>query len=140
MTQRWVLTEIANPATTWTMPINPHTMGSIYAEKNITARAVLAANGDALLFEGSPQPKAWTFSGSILDYQHFEELVRWFDKRQRIYIDDHYARRLTVYITGFEPVPKRRRNRYWSHDYEVTAVILKRPTAAEMAAAPLVGK
>lgn len=140
MVQRWKLTEVANPAVTWTMPINPYEMGSIFAPKNITSRPVLAANGSALLFEGSPDAHPWSFAGSILDYQHYEDLLRWFDKRQRVYLDDHFGRRLTVYIADFSPTPKRRRNRYWSHDYEVQAYILKRPTAAEMAAAPLVGK
>lgn len=140
MVQRWKLTEYANPAETWTMPINPYEMGSIIAPKNVSAKPVLSSNGASLLFEGSREPQPWSFSGAILDYQHYEDLLRWFDKRQRVFLDDHFARRLTIYIVDFAPIPKRRRNRYWSHDYTVQAYILKRPTASEMAAASLVGK
>lgn len=140
MVTRWTLTETANSGVSWTMPINPYEMGSINTPKNVTAKPTVAANGNVLLVEGSATPQAWSFSGSILDYQHYEDLLAWFDKRQRLYLDDHFGRRLTIYIVDFAPIPKRRRNRYWSHDYTVQAYILARPTATEMAAASLVGK
>lgn len=135
MVQRWKFTELADAGTSWTVPINPYEMTSPIPPKNITSRHTTATNGQAIIFEGSPAPHSWSFKGAILGFEHFLELQRWFEKKQRVLLDDHFGRRFTIYITSFDPIPKRRRNRYWSHDYSVEALTLKYQSASELEAA-----
>jgi hypothetical protein len=128
--KRWVFHD---PVTneTWTVPINPNEMGTLFPEKNIMVQVTSAVDGQALLFEGQSSPVSWEFSGVILTVAHHQELLRWSRKRNRIRITDHYGRVIECYLTKFAPVPKRSQ-RKWKHDYTMSAIITKTPTAPTM--------
>lgn len=113
----------------WTVPINPNEMSSPFGEKNVSVRVTSAVDGRALLFEGQAPPPNWTFGGAILDASHHERLLFWSEKRNRVIIRDHFGREIVCYILSFEATPKRSAGRYWRHDYTVTALVLKKPSA-----------
>lgn len=121
--ERWTLTD---PATgeTYTFPRNPRTMGSLYGMRNLSSQSTTAIEGQAIVFEGNKKPVEWEFEGAILEYAHYEALRKWvYDKNNRLYLRDHYGRVITLTLLGFEPKPKRRTNKYWSHDYTIRALV-----------------
>jgi hypothetical protein len=128
MVQRWVFSD-PYASETWTVPINPREMDSPFFEKNVSTRVTTAVNGRVLLQEGSPQPREWSFSGAILTAEHYAELKRWVEKRNRITITDHFGRIIECYLLHFDPQPKRSLGKYWRHDYTVRALVTKAPTA-----------
>ena len=85
-----------------------------------------AMDGQALLFEGFAAPTEWTFSGSTLDAANYEALRAWTYDRpgRRLYLYDHYGRRMTIVLKQFAPTPKRSIGKYWRHEYTITALVL----------------
>lgn len=128
MVQRWIFTDSV-ASEVWEVPINPREMSSPFVEKSISMRQTTAVDGRTLLFEGSPPAPQWTFSGRILSTEHYEELLRWSEKRNRITITDHFGRIIECYIQRFDPTPRRAHSYYWSHDYTMTVLVLAKPTA-----------
>lgn len=112
----------------WTVPINPREMSSPFPEKSVTIRQTTALNGQVLLYEGSSPPANWTFSGAILDWEHYWRLQVWSSKGNRIVITDHFGRDIVCYLTRFDPSPKRAIGRYWRHEYTMSALVLETPT------------
>lgn len=128
MVMRWALYDPHN-GESWIMPINPREMSSPFPEKAVSLRQTTAIDGRALLFEGSSTVPDWTFSGRILTADHYAQLLYWSQKRNRITITDHFGRIIPCYLLKFDPTPKRAINRYWSHDYTMTAMVLEAPSA-----------
>lgn len=128
MVRRWIYTDPYVPET-YTVPINPREMGSLFAEKPVTSRQTSARDGQALLFEGSAPPAPWTYSGTILDSAHYAELLRWSQKGNRITITDHYGRVIPIYLVRFDPTPKRSMGKPWRHEYTMSALVLGAPSA-----------
>ena len=116
---RWVFDDGTEE---WTVPINPNEMTSPFPTKNVSVQGTVRVTGKPIVFEGNIRPAEWQFSGVILDSDHYSKLLAWANKRRRIWITDHFGRLLDVYLTGFKPTPKRSQ-RYWRHDYEITALV-----------------
>lgn len=112
----------------WTVPINPREMSSPFPEKAVSVHQTTALDGRALLYEGSTPPPNWTFSGAILDWDHYWRLQVWSGKSNRIRITDHFGRHLWCYLLKFDPEPVRAPNRYWRHNYTMSALVLSTPT------------
>lgn len=112
----------------WTVPLNPREMSSPFPERQISTRFTVSSLGRALLFEGAAQPPTWTFSGAILDYEHYERLLEWSDKPNVLRVTDHFGRTVRGIIQKFDPVPKRGGNRYWRHEYTMTMILTTKPT------------
>jgi hypothetical protein len=123
---RWVLNDPydSNPATNhYTFPRNPVSMTSVYPERSISATTT--TSGKILLYEGTTPAKSFTFSGPILDKQQFTDLHTWvYLKKRRLFLTDHFGRKIAVVFTTMDVVPKRRVNYYWSHDYTITGLIM----------------
>jgi hypothetical protein len=122
MSFRWVF---RGAGASWTVPINPDAMTSLFPEKALTAKYTTA--GKVLLFESSQQPANWQFSGAILDADHYEGLRHWtYDVPGRIEITDHYGRRIDCALQSFAPEPKRGNGqRPWRHTYTVRALVFR---------------
>jgi hypothetical protein len=131
---RWVIVDPydANPTTnTYTFPRNPAEMSSVYPERAVSSLAT--TNGKVLLYEGTTPPKQFTFGGPVLDKQQFLDLQTWvYSKKRRLNLTDHYGRVISCVLTAVDLVPKRRINYYYSHQYEVTGLVLSvgAPTVA----------
>lgn len=118
--RRWVFTAEGQ---TYTVPMNPESMQSLFSERQVTGKATLA--GRVLLTEGVQPPTQWQFSGQILDADHYEALRHWvYDIKQRVVITDHFGRKIQCVLTSFAPEPKRAVGRYWRHTYTVKALVL----------------
>ncbi len=133
--KRWVLSDSAG---SYTFITNPNAMTTPFAERNIVLKATTAIDGQAILMEGCRQPQVWTFSGDILQHEHYEALRAWVYDRlgRRVVISDHFGRRIVCVLTKFDPIPKRAIGRYWRHTYTVTAIVISigRPTVNEVPA------
>jgi len=116
-----------NPATReYVFPWNPNTMSSPFAPRAITALTTTAVNGQALVWEGNRTPVQWTFGGTCRDSEQYEALRAWtLERNSRIWLYDHFGRRLVVNLMGFDPTPKRAVGRYWLHEYTITALVLE---------------
>jgi hypothetical protein len=131
---RWVIVDPydANPTTnTYTFPRNPTEMTSVYPERAVSS--LTTSSGKVLLYEGTTPAKQFSFSGPVLDKQHFLDLQTWvYNKQRRLNLTDHFGRVISCVLTTVDLVPKRRVNIYYSHDYQVTGLILSvgAPTVA----------
>lgn len=127
MVVRWTLSDpYLNES--YTFPYNPQEMRPIFPVKNMLIKTTTAIDGQALLFEGNPERREWSFSGVTLDRAHHEELKRWSEKRHRVRISDHFGREFDVYLVSFESVPRNKSGWRWYHEYTMNAIILTNPT------------
>ncbi len=107
----------------YTFPRNPREMSGVYPDLAITTQRTTA--GKVVAWEGQTPVKQFTFSGVILDRDHFQDMYHWiYAKRRRLFLYDHFARRFTVVMTSLDLIPKRRIGRYYSHDYTASGQIL----------------
>lgn len=106
---------------------SPNKMSSPFPKRNITTTGTTAVDGQALLWEGSTQPTAWTFGGAIPNREQYETLRSWvYDRKGRLYLWDHFGRRFTVLLREFtaDPPERHKRGRYWFHTYTIEALVL----------------
>lgn len=116
----------------WTVPLNPNEMGKLYPQKNVTKRTTTAVDGKTLMFEGNTEPLSWQFSGALVSKEHYDGLLRWYQKRNRIQITDHLGRVIHCYIDDFDAEPQIVKHVVaatltvdpkWRHDYTVSAIV-----------------
>lgn len=108
----------------WTVPLNPNAMTNPYPQRKYTYATTSAGHQGAIITnEAHPDPTQWQFSGDILDRAHFDKLLEWSRKRNRISITDHYRRIFVGTMDQFAPIPKRAYGKYWRHTYTVTFTI-----------------
>lgn len=124
--KRWVLKDPHDSSAngTYTFPRNPREMSSPYPERALTPSATTF--GRILLWEGPIPAKQFTFAGPILEKSHFDKLREWvYEHQRRIYLYDHFGRRITTVFQSIDLVPQRRLNYYYSHEYTVSALAIK---------------
>jgi hypothetical protein len=99
-------------------------MDSPFTDRQITAG--VSTGGNILLTEGAQPANAnWTFSGTLLTQEQYLSLASWVYQRQRrIYVYDHFGRRITCVLKKFDPKPKRSIQYYWRHEWTITAVVI----------------
>jgi hypothetical protein len=126
--QRWQFHDPSDPdpvTNTWTVPINPREMSSVFPTRAFTQKHSTAVDGQLLLFEGPPAPVDFTFAGAILDANHYDMLRSWtYERHTAIEIRDHFGRTLLVVMTKFDVKPKNARGVYWRHEYSIEALLL----------------
>jgi hypothetical protein len=118
---RWSLDDGAGDV--YSFEVNPNEMSSPWEDINVVASVTTA--GNFLLTQGSRQAKQFTFSGVLLTKDQYDVMVTWLQKKRRVYLIDHFGRRLIVFLTSFNPTPKRRVG--WKHQYEMTMLVLSEP-------------
>lgn len=109
-------------AVTYSPPIGPDRMTSPFSERSLTSRATTSHRGQAITWQGSPTPVAWSFSGRLLTQAHYEALQAWYAKPNRIRITDHLTRTYECFITDFSPEPQRAGDNFWSHRYTMSTL------------------
>lgn len=123
---RWTITDPYDTNTqtrVYTFPRNPAEMSSIYPDRSISSFTTL--HGRVLFYEGTTPAKQFTFAGPVMEKAHFDALREWVYKRKRrVIIRDHFGRKITCVLSSVELVPKRRVNKYYSHDYTVTGLVV----------------
>ena len=109
----------------YTLAINPNSMSAPFPERAISAENTVASNGNTIIWEGNIPPAEWQFSGFVLTEQEYENLRAWvYDKKTRLYVRDHFKRRILIVPKKFEPTPKRSRDHYWAHQYTISCLVL----------------
>lgn len=133
--KRWKLEDSGG---SYTFTLNPKTMTSPFGQRNIVLKYTTAIDGQVVLMEGNRQVPEWTFSGNILDAEHYEALRSWVYDRlgRRVTLSDHFGRRIVCVLTKFDPTPKRAVGKYWRHEYTITAIVISvgAPTVSEVPA------
>lgn len=117
---------------------NPNRMSSPHPERVISSEVTSGVDGRVFVWEGPSRPVEWTFGGSIFDPTFYEALRSWvYDVGHRIYVYDHFGRRLEVVLKKFTPEgPARPRGgKYWYHTYEISATVfaMSAPTVGQVA-------
>jgi hypothetical protein len=119
---RWVFDDLVGEQ--YTVPINPNAMTKLKAARAVTTRVTTAVGGQTLFFEGRRPPQAWSFSGVILEKDHYDQLDHWVYDKGRIQITDHFLRKIIVALTDFDARPVRKVQRYWRHDYTIQGLVV----------------
>jgi len=109
----------------YTFEINPNEGGSKEYEKKMTYLSTSAVDGKTLVFEGQPEVKTISFSGTILTQAQYDKMIEWFNKKNPIEITDDLDRTTTIYITSFKPRRQRAIHFPYKHTYVVEAVVLE---------------
>lgn len=117
MVRRWRFDDLAGEV--YTVPLNPNKMSKVQSSRNIITKVTTAVSGQTLFFEGQRSPEAWSFSGVLLDKDHYFALEHWVYDKGRITIVDHFNRTLSVVLYDFDATPKAAMGKYWKHDYSV---------------------
>lgn len=125
--KRWVFQDPFDGGETYHFHYNPNAMKSPFATKAITTTPTTAIDGQVLAFESMAAPAQWEFEGFIRSQDHYEALLHWKEKRYRVWLTDHFGRAWLVYVTSFEPVPRRDPANYWSHTYTMSCLVFAGP-------------
>lgn len=123
---RWKFEDPAD-STVYTFPYNPSKQTSPFPSRDVAYQGTTAVDGQVLLWEGMTNPVDWSFAGTVLDADHYEALRSWvYDRQGRLYVWDHFGRRLTVVLKelNVEPPDRYKIGRYWYHSYTVKALVL----------------
>lgn len=126
-TTRWVMKDPAPGGLTYIFEINPATMSSVNAPKNITFAPTTAQDGQPLSWEGAPKPVEWTFGGYLESEEQYEALKYFGTLQRRFWVVDHHRRKWIVALDTVEMVPRRNNEKPWAHDYSVRAIIFGGP-------------
>lgn len=120
---RWTLYDPMG-GLTYTFHLNPREGGSPTYRKKFNYQNTSAPGGMTLLFEGQDEVKEITWDGTILEKEHYDALLEWWDKRRQLKLTDDLGRSYWVYLQNFEPVRVRAALHPWKHTYTIKAVIV----------------
>lgn len=113
---RWLFYD---PVTTdeYELDINPAEGGSPQYRKNIVYQNTSAPDGKVLMFEGRDNVQELEVTGTILEEDHYNALLEWYQKRHQIRVTDDLGRQFMIYITAFEAKRERAFHYPWKHSY-----------------------
>lgn len=87
--------------------------------------ATTGINGQSLLFEGHAGAKEWSFSGVLLEREQYLTMQQWvYGRKRRIFVVDHFGRRILCVLRDFDPVPARSISHFWRHNWTITALVV----------------
>lgn len=135
MLTRWTLSTL-DGLDTYTVPINPNQADSALRDQTLTWFLDSSAGFTGMRAKRAPVP--WSFSGVVRSQEHYDALMEWARKRQRVRILTDLGELLEVRITGFQPdrgAPPRR-NVEWRHTYKVSALVFSYDAGAGQVAQP----
>jgi hypothetical protein len=121
---RWKF-EDTETADEYTFEVNPSEGGSKQYDKRMTFQTTTASDGKTLVFEGQPEIKTLSFSGTILTQAQYDQMIFWFQKKNPILITDDLGRETLIYIKTFRPERQRAIHYPWKHSYSVEAIVLE---------------
>lgn len=124
---RWVFYDPALNET-WQVPRNPDAMTSPYPERKFVYNSTTAgANGGvSVVYEAHADPAQWQFSGKLKTQDHFNQLMKWRRKNNRVQVTDHLGRTFFITINKMDMVPVRVNpyaGEFWTHAYTATCSV-----------------
>lgn len=103
---------------TYLLHINPDAGGSPTRRKTLSTRTTTA--GKALYFQGSPEPRTFEASGTMLSEAHYNELDRWVEeKNHQVRLTDDLGRVFWIYLVALVPSRVRKGSHPWFHTYSL---------------------
>lgn len=105
----WVLQDLMPGGLgSWIMPYNPSTMTHPHFEREVQVRHTTSpSDGQFLASEGRFVGRPWRISGTYLDEEYYNQLVRYATIRRRFYIIDHRGRAWKVGVVALRTEPRR---------------------------------
>lgn len=127
--QKWRLEDPAPPPglpSSYTFEINPNEMGSPMPVRQVQVQGTTAVNGQTLMWEGARQPATLQFGGTLLTYEQYNALRHWtYERKGRLFLWDHFGRRMVVVLHNFSPVPVRTTGRFrWRHTWTIDCTVI----------------
>jgi len=115
-----------NPATnSYTFEINPNDETTPFPTRQIQSMRTTAPTGQVLMFEAATPTAQWSFSGTVLSKAMYDALNSWvYGRNRRIYIYDHFGRKITAVLTGLDMKPQRSTQHYWRHTYTISTLVI----------------
>ncbi len=109
--------------------INPNEMETPYAPHDTTFFARSANKSNRVLRKGFT-PFEWTFSGVVLEREHYKTLRQSTHRRAKLRLIDHFQRAMIVRVIGFHPEQKapKRLAHPWRHTYTMRCLVYSEPT------------
>ena len=125
LTTRWTFYDPTLDET-WTMPINPDSMGNPNQGKTLTFGRNARSGGRHTTIRQAPHPVDWEFGGVIRTREHHDALNEWAGRRRIIHITDHVHRKYEVLLTAFEVTERApTRNVRWRLRYSMKGLLLR---------------
>lgn len=121
--QAYDFSDLAN-VDTYVFTINPSTVSRSFGVITTTTQQVASTDGAVVTWEGAPVPQVWSWSGTVLEKADHDQLVRWSQTGQRVWLTDHFQRRYLVKMEGLTMTPVRDPQHPWHHEYQMSAVAL----------------
>lgn len=122
MVVRWTFTDVWGGAS-WTFNINPNEGGSPSFEKQLNIATNVGPYRGGIIQEGRMLPPTITFSGVIIEREHYEALEEWFLQRILLDLDDDVGRTFRGVFSQFDPQRARRPYNPWYHTYSAQFTI-----------------
>lgn len=111
----------------YAFPINPVTMTTPHAPRNVTIEHTVALAGHPLIWEGAYRANEWKFQGTVITQGFYDTLVAYAQLNRRFWITDHRNRAWVCSIEAIDWTKKRAPYNDWAWDYDVTALIFDGP-------------
>jgi len=111
----------------YVFPINPSTMTSPHAPRNVAVEHTSARAGQWIIWEGQTRASEWHFQGAVRTQAFYEELVAFLNLNRRFYVVDHRSR---GWICSFESIDWTKLHEVgndWAWTYAVSALIFQGP-------------
>lgn len=124
---RWTLVD-PDTSESWEFPRNPKAMTSPHPPKNTTIFARAAATpgvaGVCRVLQFRQSPYEWQFTGDIRTEEHYDTLIEWCKKSNRLELTDHLGRTWQIRIDSMDLNEQRPTARNdWRFEYTVKANI-----------------
>ncbi len=123
---RWILSSVDLGTIEWYL--NPNSGGLPVWEKQLDVTS--SAGGAPVIFEGRQRPITMPFSGVILEKDHWDFFLEWYESGYAVQITqdlrDESNTRLVIpyaYLTKFAPKRKVRHSHPWAADYDCEALV-----------------
>lgn len=126
----WVLKDPAPSGLgTYVFTINPTTMTSPHAPRNVTIDHTAATDGHDIIWEGAYKANEWRFQGTVLTETDYESIVGFAELNRRFWIVDHRLRGWVCSIESIGWTKKHAPYNDWAWDYDITALIYVGPVS-----------
>lgn len=126
---RWVFEDPAPGGVVYRFPINPSTMSNPLEGRVLTAEHSLAATGQSILWEGTPETVDWSVDGSIETQAHYEAMQAFLALDHRFWVIDHHQRAFVVSFESLDLTEKKSAINNWAYSYRAKFLILAGPVA-----------
>ena len=135
--QRWQFINILT-GSTWTVPINPNAMTAPCPQRKYTVKGDDGRpwRRQHVVYEASPDPKPWTFSGDLPDLDHVNGLLAWSWRHKQDQDCRPLQPHVPVTLDQFDVIPAQVRSHMQRHTYTMHATVYRAPPGGSLPLPP----